>query len=174
MSDSLSPICLANFHSFSNLFVTGYGSDWEKNVLRSYTLKETDVNQADPYFCYRGAYGQFFAPERHICAGTYSGICDDDLGVPLSTRHDGHVYQVGVSFYFNNKGCQFSGQKEPDIYEKITSNLAWIEQNTADAKWCAAPDVPQFIKNKSIQGSGRPNSSPRQSFASTGHGYCGE
>ena len=162
MSDSLSPICLANFDSFSNLFATGYGPDSGKNDLRSYTLKETEVNQADPSVCYRGSFKRLFSPESHICTATYSGLCDDDLGVPLSTRHNGHVYQVGVSFYFKNKGCQSSGQEEPDIYEKITFNLAWIEQNTADAKWCAAPDVPQFTKNKSIQGSSGPNSSPRQ------------
>ena len=156
----LSPVCLPNFHKYSNLFVAGWGWQNSNNQLVQVTsLHETEVDEVDNSTCYNNYWGHFFTPETQICAGTQNGICGDD-GSPLSTRHNGHVYQVGIALFANAK-CGVGGMKIPDVYERITAHLDWIEKHTSDANWCKAPDVPAFTRKDTELSPGRGWNWPR-------------
>ena len=143
------PICLADFHKYSNLFVAGWG--WQNSNNRhtaAQTLYETEVDEVDNSTCVNKYWGRWFVPENQICAGTQTGICEDDGG-PLATRQNGHVYQVGVSVFQNGK-CGIGVAKTPDVYERITAHLKWIERHTSDASWCTAPNVPEFTTRRTF------------------------
>ena len=141
------PVCLPNFSEHSNLFVYGWGGqNVGKTLVRAKALHETEINEVANSTCIK-KYRKWFVPEQHICAGTKGGTCMGDGGGPVSTRHAGHVYQVGV-VSMGQLGCGLIGKKKPDVSQRVTHHLPWIQANTQDAQWCVGPDVPDFtLKN---------------------------
>lgn len=152
-SGSWSPICLPNFEKYSNLSVLGWG---HKSPRSSKGLQEIQVNHV-PYVIHVDCMDEsicvkklpnWFVPEKQICAGTSVGICQEE-GSPLFTQENGHAYQAGV-VKFQIGRCQL-GDETPDISERVSSHLKWIEENTKDAAWCSAPNVPEFTKKQSTE-----------------------
>ena len=141
------PVCLPNFSEHSNLFVYGWGRQNEGTTqVKATVMHETEIDEVANSTC-TNQWGRRFIPEQHICAGTKGKTCYGDSGGPVSTRHRGHVYQVGV-VSFGQNGCGLKGQIKPDISQRVTHHLPWIQRNTQDAKWCIGPDVPGFtLKN---------------------------
>ena len=140
------PVCLPNFSTHSNLFIYGWGrQNSGRSLTSSKVLHEVDIDEVDNSTCINKYWGYKYLPEKEICAGSKAGSCQGDSGGPLSTRQDGHVYQVGV-VSFGTPGCGVEGQMKPDIYERVTAHMSWIEQNTRDGKWCQAPQTPEFTK----------------------------
>ena len=142
------PVCLPNFSEHSNLFVYGWGrqNEGEKQVQAT-VMYETEIDEVANSTCTEKYRPSSFIPEQHICAGTKGGTCQGDSGGPVSTRHRGHVYQVGV-VSFDQIGCGVQGQIKPDISQRVTHHLPWIQRHTQDAKWCIGPDAPGFtLKN---------------------------
>ena len=138
------PVCLPNFSTHSNLFVYGWGDQNDnKKRVDAKIMHEVEIDEVANSTCTNQYWGSSFIPEQHICAGTKGGTCQGDSGGPVSTRHDGHVYQVGV-VSFGQIGCGIQGQIKPDISQRVTHHLPWIQANTRDAQWCFGSDVPDF------------------------------
>lgn len=148
-----SPICLASFSHFDNLSVCGWGRQndrFTKKLKSSKVLHEVFVDEVNNSTCKDEHWGSRFQGEKQICAGTEAGTCQGDSGGALYTRADGRLYQVGV-VSFGPPGCKVEGKVKPDVYERITAHLDWIERNTQDAKWCTGPLSPSFTKQNVAQ-----------------------
>lgn len=72
--------------------------------------------------------------EDHICAGNSErDACTGDSGGPLVTRdQDGRYYVVGVVSW----GVECAHKKYPGVYSKVWSYRNFINESTADAKYC--------------------------------------
>ena len=138
------PVCLPNFSTNTNLFVYGWGDQNENNKkVMSKVMHEIEVDEVDNSTCALKYWGARVKPEQHICAGTRAGTCQGDSGGPVSIRQSGRVYQAGV-VSFGPSGCGISGPKAPNVSQRVTHHLPWIQANTQDAQWCVGPDVPDF------------------------------
>lgn len=135
-TSTFSPICLATFSNYNNLFIYGWGRQNQgSNLVNPTFLHEVEVDQVQNRTCSR-FWGNRFDQQHHICAGTQTGICSGDSGSPLSTRANGRVNQVGI--VSSGYSCKMgAGSSVPDLYERVSSHLAWISDNTRDAKWCS-------------------------------------
>lgn len=139
----MTPICLPNFKSYDNLFAIGWGKTNDGNQLvDAHELREVEVDQVGYKKCRRTWQ---IEKEKQICAGSKGGVCSGDSGGPLSTRNNGHVYQVGIASYVGN-ACGTKGGIIPDVYSRITGHLEFIKENTKDGKWCKGPNVPSFAE----------------------------
>ena len=144
------PICLPNFSQYSNLFITGYGKVngglTGRTILQSNGLNEAELFEVFDPRC--TPYGSVWN-QKKMCARSYTqGTCNGDSGAPLGTRHNGHVYIAGtLSLGPIDCGVDSSlNPKRSSVYDKVVTYLDWIQENTSDAKWCIAPDVPEFTK----------------------------
>ena len=138
------PVCLPNFSTHTNLFVYGWGRQNEGTTqVKATVMHEVEIDEVANSTCTNQYWGSSFIPEQHICAGTKGGTCQGDSGGPVSTRHGGRVYQVGV-VSFGQEGCGIQGQIKPDVSQRVTHHLPWIQANTRDAQWCFGSDVPDF------------------------------
>ena len=138
------PVCLPNFSTHTNLFVYGWGRQNEGTTqVKATVMHEIEIDEVANSTCTNQYWGSSFIPEQHICAGTKGGTCQGDSGGPVSTRHGGRVYQVGV-VSFGQEGCGIQGQIKPDVSQRVTHHLPWIQANTRDAQWCFGSDVPDF------------------------------
>ncbi|KAK2721878.1 trypsin-1-like [Artemia franciscana] len=132
------PVCLpemANRILGKDLSVTGWGTTAERGKHSSF-LRETEVTVLPHSQCRRSYSGIIRISERMLCASWESGgrdACQGDSGGPLVLKSSEGYYELMgvVSFGF---GC--GRQKYPGIYTRVSSFLPWIDENTADAKWC--------------------------------------
>lgn len=147
-NSQFNPVCLANFSRYNNLFSIGWGYHFNGKLTDPKNLQEVEVDEVDTITCKR--VGLIISDARkQICAGTRTGVCNGDSGGPMSTRINGHVYQVAIASYVVN-ACGTQGGKRPDVYVRLTGHMDWIEKQTQDAKWCDAPDTPKFKRDKII------------------------
>ena len=138
------PVCLPNFSNYSNLFLAEWRSQYvNSSLIKQEALYDVKLDEVDNSTCINKYWGSRYVPELSICAGTLEGECDGNSGGPLSTRHNGHVYQVGI-VSIGTAYCGVKDKRMPGVYERITAHLDWIEQNTKDAKRCIGPDTPNY------------------------------
>ena len=146
LGDEISPICLPNFKTYSDLFTIGWGRHFNGKLVETDTLREAEVDEVDTGIC-RQLGLVIRDATKQICAGSNAGICNGDSGGPMSARINGHVYEVGVASFFIN-ACGTQGGKRPDVYVRVTGHLDWIRKETQDAKWCDGPNTPSFAASK--------------------------
>lgn len=155
LTKQLCPVCLPAFSEHDNLFVYGWGlqdNTATRKLKQAMVVFETYVDEVENATCSSDYWGRTYKPEKEICAGTDSGTCQGDSGGSLSVRNNGQIYQVGV-VSFGPRGCGVEGDVKPDIYERVTAHMDWIEENTKDAKWCYGPHSPLFTqKNAALSG----------------------
>lgn len=150
MSDKWNPICLPTFSDHSNLFVYGWGlQSSNKKLVDADVIHEVEIEELANSTCSEEFWGKVFDPQLRICAGMSKKTCKGDSGGPLSTRKNGHVYLVGiVSSGWN--GCGVEGPLMPDLYERVTYHLKWIQEHTEDANWCSGLETPEFTRRESL------------------------
>ena len=148
LTNVLCPVCLPTFSEHDNLFIYGWGlqeMEGTRKLKQALMVYETYVDEVENATCVSNYWGRTFKPEKEICAGTDSGTCQGDSGGSLSVRNNGQIYQVGV-VSFGPRGCGVEGTMYPDVYERVTFHLDWIEKNTPEAKWCYGPESPLFTQ----------------------------
>lgn len=102
----------------------------EATILQEAEIKEVDMNTCQIQYSNVDVL-------KDICAGgEVGGTCLGDSGGPLSTRMDGHVYQVGVTS-FGAVDCGVIS-RSPNVFERTASHLAWIGEITNPSNWCNA------------------------------------
>ena len=142
-NETIRPICLPSFTGQDNLFVVGWGlssngfdpATGEVQLQEVNVLSEVEVSEVDIHTC-KAQYTNVDIL-KDICAGGRSGgTCLGDSGGPLSTRKEGHVYQVGVTSF----GAVDCGAitNYPSVYERISAHLEWIKKVTKNSKWCGS------------------------------------
>lgn len=147
-NSTFSPICLPrpNF-PVNNMLVSGWGDVRVGNQLvTAESLNECNLMEVEKNVCeltyLRYGVRKRVNPDTQVCAGHSCAAAQGDSGGPLATRHNGHVYQIGVV----SEGLNPLMQTKLDIYERVTAikQLAWISANTNGAKYCYAPEQHLF------------------------------
>ncbi|CAH1774022.1 unnamed protein product [Owenia fusiformis] len=130
----IQPVCLPlegeEFTTQDECFLTGWGDTrgtGDENVLNEVQIEP--VANAD---C-AAMWARYPNPgpwiyDFHICAGDgIRGSCSGDSGGPMVCRRGSQWILAGVSSWAM-RGCDTPGF--PSVYSRITSFLAWINENT--------------------------------------------
>lgn len=136
-NDSFSPICLPDFTDFDNLVAAGWGFV-DMHGTEPERLMEAEMLVVSDDVCQQ----IYLSLEEHeMCAGDeFSNVCPGDSGGPLMTRKQGVVFQAGITTAgtaISETDCGLT--QNPAIFEKVTSHLPWIWNETSGAKWCVNP-----------------------------------
>ena len=127
------PICISSGLPFklnksSICYVTGWGSEHEKDPFPSFVLQQAQI----PIFDYDDCIvlmREKIHVGKTVCAGGLpeggKGICNGDSGGPLQCKtSNDQWYQVGISSWGN--ACARKGW--PDVYTQVTAFNHWIEE----------------------------------------------
>ncbi|XP_040587877.1 coagulation factor XI isoform X1 [Mesocricetus auratus] len=130
-TDSQRPICLPSKGDrnvlYTECWVTGWGYAGPRGEIQS-TLQKAKIPLVSNKECQTG-YRNHKITNRMICAGYKEGgkdACKGDSGGPLSCKHNGVWYLVGITSW--GEGC---GQKErPGVYTNVAKYVDWILEKT--------------------------------------------
>lgn len=137
-TENIRPICLPTYRdkrTFTNLFVTGWGSVHSTKMVPSDTLKEATVPEIDIGICQRALGFRRVYEHIQICAARKGeDACRGDSGGPLGSRVNGRVYQVGIVSY----GSEMCATGFPGIYTKVSMYMDFIGPAIASGTTCKA------------------------------------
>lgn len=132
----LMPICLTNRKDgfdYDESVVAGWGmikGAWGKETADC--LYETDIALTNPGWCKRLWPNANI--DRVMCAGGYTGVCQGDSGGPLMSRHDGLMFQHGISSH--TRGDCGIATKTPGVFERVYHLVDWIKEVTGNDGVC--------------------------------------
>lgn len=113
--------------SFSNCFISGWGTTAQNSVKTSDALQEARVNLLDTKKCNSSEWYKGAMSPHTLCAGYEEGgidSCQGDSGGPLMCRVESSplYYVIGITSW--GKGC--AQANNPGIYTATKHYLEWI------------------------------------------------
>ncbi|XP_060134760.1 plasma kallikrein [Zootoca vivipara] len=121
------PICLPSEDrmntEFTNCWVTGWGYTKERGEIQD-ALQKVSIPLISNLEC-QSRYQEHRITDEMMCAGYREGgrdACKGDSGGPLSCKHQGSWYLVGVTSW--GEGCARAGQ--PGVYTNVAKFVEWI------------------------------------------------
>jgi len=136
LNNKVAPACLPSSSSgaFANVdaIVSGWGTT-ASGGQQATKLLEVTVKTLSNQQCLTSYQGVL--NDKMLCAGVAAGgkdSCQGDSGGPLVTAVSGRYTLIGVVSF--GMGCGEAAY--PGVYARVTEELAWITQNTADAGLC--------------------------------------
>jgi len=157
--NGLNPICLPEYDDpyFKDLFVYGFGRQRKDGrFIDAERMHEVSLNRIRDEKCEK--YFKQNEYNRTLTMCTFQGndkfskklnsISLGDYGTPLSTLEEGKVYQVGVASIINPN---LADKINVNGFEKVSSHLDWIRQNTRDSLFCFAEHHPFFSPKSVLQ-----------------------
>ncbi|XP_053114499.1 plasma kallikrein-like isoform X1 [Hemicordylus capensis] len=131
-SDSQQPICLPSNEEkdmgYTNCWVTGWGYTKERGEIED-VLQKLKIPLITNAEC-QSRYQDQIISNKMRCAGYRQGgkdACKGDSGGPLSCKHQGLWYVVGITSW--GEGC--ARPEQPGVYTNVAEFVDWILEKTS-------------------------------------------